>query len=769
MLTVGVLLAAIGPGSPQGRADTAALSPAAAAELAAATERLSELESELDSLATRQAAATGDRSNTAAERDGITVSLAQLENTRTALGDQAASLVTAAADLDRQATQQRAAAVSEARRAGALRDVVEGFAAELYVGRASDPSVLAAVLDQLDNEHPTTPRPLRAKIYGADAAQSIAADAAAHLEAANDAHHAAKNSTAAASQARADADTARAQLDQTEQQRIDLQARHAALDRRTSELDTELADTKTAIAALETERADTVERIRQLRTAPAINTDAVLPQPAPSTAAIDIAAMAGPPTGIDPALYQALVAAEAGAAVERPACGVDWAVLAAIAETESALARYGGATIAPDGTVAPAILGIRLDGSVPGTETIPDTDRGALDGDPLYDRAVGPFQFIPSSWALFARDANRDGRADPHNVYDAAAAAAEHLCRPGWQFSDPDQAARAVYGYNPSWTYVSTILERAAVWRATIAPPPRQPNPSRATTTTVPPQPPVPPPPPPGPGTAVGPFALPVDRAVIDTDPTVLDRPHHDYPAWDLPLPVGSPLYALTGGTVTGTTADRRCGTGLVVAATNGWTYTYCHATTLNVTTGAVLAAGQQVAVSGNTGNSTGPHLHLQITDPAGVLVCPQPLLAALYTNQPPPIPLPTTGCIETETGQQRATQPLDPATSETARTPATGTTTSGSPARTPAPSTAATATTRPAAAGPTESPAGGPTRPARRPADRLEPPVVVAAHPPGASAVSAPQGGVVVSPPDGSAGLVGARIPGPATLQRTR
>ena len=208
VLTVGVLLAAIGPGSPQGRADTAALSPAAAAELAAATERLSELESELDSLATRQAAATGDRSNTAAERDGITVSLAQLENTRTALGDQAASLVTAAADLDRQATQQRAAAVSEARRAGALRDVVEGFAAELYVGRASDPSVLAAVLDQLDNEHPTTPRPLRAKIYGADAAQSIAADAAAHLQAANDAHHAAKNSTAAASQARADADTA---------------------------------------------------------------------------------------------------------------------------------------------------------------------------------------------------------------------------------------------------------------------------------------------------------------------------------------------------------------------------------------------------------------------------------------------------------------------------------------------------------------------------------------------------------------------------------
>src|SRR5262245_17981031 len=46
-------------------------------------------------------------------------------------------------------------------------------------------------------------------------------------------------------------------------------------------------------------------------------------------------------------------------------------------------------------------------------------------------------------------------------------------------------------------------------------------------------------------------YALPIDRALIDPDPSILEQPHHDYPAIDLLVPVGSPIYAARGGAVT--------------------------------------------------------------------------------------------------------------------------------------------------------------------------------------------------------------------------
>ena len=166
--------------------------------------------------------------------------------------------------------------------------------------------------------------------------------------------------------------------------------------------------------------------------------------------------MAGPPTGIDPALYQALVAGRGRRSYRTaPVAGSTGRSWPRSQKQNRTSPPTAAPPSPPTGQVAPPILGIRLDGTTPGTATIADSDRGALDGDPLFDRAVGPFQFIPTSWALYGRDANRDGRADPHNVFDAAAAAAEHLCRAGWEFADPDQAAAAVYGYNPSWSYVT--------------------------------------------------------------------------------------------------------------------------------------------------------------------------------------------------------------------------------------------------------------------------------------------------------------------------
>jgi murein DD-endopeptidase MepM/ murein hydrolase activator NlpD len=91
---------------------------------------------------------------------------------------------------------------------------------------------------------------------------------------------------------------------------------------------------------------------------------------------------------------------------------------------------------------------------------------------------------------------------------------------------------------------------------------------------------------------------------------------HHDYPAADIAAPEGSPLYALSDGTVRyAWSSDPRCGVGFTMQTTDGQTWTYCHLSYLEptVTPGAQLAAGDPVGLVGQTGHATGPHLHLQL------------------------------------------------------------------------------------------------------------------------------------------------------------
>ncbi|MFD7472234.1 lytic transglycosylase domain-containing protein [Streptomyces sp. NPDC059837] len=106
------------------------------------------------------------------------------------------------------------------------------------------------------------------------------------------------------------------------------------------------------------------------------------------------------------------------------------------------------------------ILGPRLDGGA--FAVVRDTDGGAYDGDAAYDRAVGPMQFIPSTWARWGTDGNGDGRADPDNVFDAALAAGRYLCAGGRDLSDPAELDRAVLGYNHSEAYLRTVRARYA-------------------------------------------------------------------------------------------------------------------------------------------------------------------------------------------------------------------------------------------------------------------------------------------------------------------
>lgn len=147
----------------------------------------------------------------------------------------------------------------------------------------------------------------------------------------------------------------------------------------------------------------------------------------------------------------------------QPECNLAWTTLAGIGHVETRHGRYRGAALNEDGFALPPIIGIKLDGS-PGFADIPDTDGGRWDGDAEHDRAVGPMQFIPESWAKYGRDANGDGVADPNQIDDAAIGAARLLCSTGGDLSQAENWQRAILGYNASQEYVMNVRDAAAAY-----------------------------------------------------------------------------------------------------------------------------------------------------------------------------------------------------------------------------------------------------------------------------------------------------------------
>ncbi|MFJ8430878.1 lytic transglycosylase domain-containing protein [Kitasatospora sp. NPDC094019] len=152
-------------------------------------------------------------------------------------------------------------------------------------------------------------------------------------------------------------------------------------------------------------------------------------------------------------VFAAYRKAEAALLLRSPGCHLPWQLLAAIGEVESGQAGRGA--VDAGGTTFRPILGPVLNGA--GFAAIGDTDGGRYDGDTQWDRAVGPMQFIPSTWASWGVDANGDGKADPNNIYDAAEAAGRYLCAGGRDLSDPAQLDRAILGYNHSAEYLRTV------------------------------------------------------------------------------------------------------------------------------------------------------------------------------------------------------------------------------------------------------------------------------------------------------------------------
>ncbi|MEU7817081.1 lytic murein transglycosylase [Pseudonocardia sp. NPDC049154] len=180
----------------------------------------------------------------------------------------------------------------------------------------------------------------------------------------------------------------------------------------------------------------------------------VTPAPAvPSDA--DPAAWAGErarATGIPARALQAYAAAEQTQRDRTPGCGLTWNTLAGIGRVESNHGRINGSRLV-DGVATPSIVGIRLDGSN-GTRATPDTDGGRLDGDREHDRAVGPMQFLPGTWARF-------GEGDPQDVDAAARAAAAYLCSADRDTAAGDGWWEGVLAYNRSVDYARDVWAAA--------------------------------------------------------------------------------------------------------------------------------------------------------------------------------------------------------------------------------------------------------------------------------------------------------------------
>ncbi|MFB4425263.1 lytic transglycosylase domain-containing protein [Streptomyces sp. QL37] len=157
--------------------------------------------------------------------------------------------------------------------------------------------------------------------------------------------------------------------------------------------------------------------------------------------------------GIPATVLAAYKRAEKDLASTDAACRLPWQLLAAIGKVESGQAR--GGKVDANGTTFSPILGPALNGQ--GFALIKDTDGGAYDGDSTHDRAVGPMQFIPSTWATWGQDGNGDGRKDPNNVYDAALAAGRYLCAGPRDLSLATDLDRAVLSYNHSTEYLRTV------------------------------------------------------------------------------------------------------------------------------------------------------------------------------------------------------------------------------------------------------------------------------------------------------------------------
>jgi murein DD-endopeptidase MepM/ murein hydrolase activator NlpD len=97
----------------------------------------------------------------------------------------------------------------------------------------------------------------------------------------------------------------------------------------------------------------------------------------------------------------------------------------------------------------------------------------------------------------------------------------------------------------------------------------------------------------------------------------------------DFGTPVGTPVAAMSTGTVVSTGYESGYGNQVEIRYWDGTVSLYAHLSEIKASVGDLVTPGQIVALSGNTGHSTGPHLHLEIHPNGGAPINPAPWLHA--------------------------------------------------------------------------------------------------------------------------------------------
>lgn len=95
------------------------------------------------------------------------------------------------------------------------------------------------------------------------------------------------------------------------------------------------------------------------------------------------------------------------------------------------------------------------------------------------------------------------------------------------------------------------------------------------------------------------------------TDPFTGKSSWHN--GFDIAGPIGTDIMAVAGGVVVFSGENGGFGLFIEINHGNGYTTRYAHCDKLKVKVGDVVTRGQLIAKMGNTGRSTGPHLHLEI------------------------------------------------------------------------------------------------------------------------------------------------------------
>ncbi|MFD4326601.1 lytic transglycosylase domain-containing protein [Nocardioides sp. NPDC058538] len=168
-------------------------------------------------------------------------------------------------------------------------------------------------------------------------------------------------------------------------------------------------------------------------------------------------ASAASASGIPRAALAAYQRAETVINAADETCNIDWQLLGAVGYVESDHGRFGGSTLGADGVSSPGIYGVPLDGTND-TQAIEDTDGGQYDRDKIWDRAVGPMQFIPTTWSAVGVDADGDGQRNPQDINDAVLAAAVYLCSGPYDLGSEAGRHEAVLRYNRSPSYADQVL-----------------------------------------------------------------------------------------------------------------------------------------------------------------------------------------------------------------------------------------------------------------------------------------------------------------------